>query len=260
MKRVRFILLVLVFQIGLGICLYPYIQGRYAEKISAVQVRNFLEQIVPENLPESIPTKPREKETMQYSKLWEDAVHYNQMLWDTKQVNLSDPIAYQKPSLLLGDYGIDSEVFAVLSIPKLNLTMPVYLGATEEHTANGTAHLSQTSLPIGGINTNCVIAGHRGFGASSYFKYVPDLEPGDEVIITNLWEQLVYTVTGTAVIEPHEVNKILIEAGKDQITLMTCHPYASGGRYRYLVFCERVEGDEQLDINKSVQGYSNINP
>ena len=244
MKRVSFILLVLVFLVGLGLCLYPYIQGRQAEKNSTVQVQIFLEQIDPEEMPESIPTEPGEKEPMQHSKLWEDAVRYNQMLWDTKQVNLSDPTAYQKPSFLLTNYGINSEVFAVLSIPKLNLTMPIYLGATEEHTANGAAHLSQTSLPIGGINTNCVIAGHRGFGTSSYFKYVPDLEPGDKVIITNLWEQLTYAVTGTAVIEPHEVDKILITAGRDQITLLTCHPYASGGRYRYLVFCERVRDNK----------------
>ena len=31
--------------------------------------------------------------------------------------------------------------------------------------------------------------------------------------------------------------------GKDMITLFTCHPYASGGRQRYLVFCERTTTD-----------------
>lgn len=36
--------------------------------------------------------------------------------------------------------------------------------------------MSQTSLPIGGNNTNCVIAGHRGYGGASYFRYIEKLQ------------------------------------------------------------------------------------
>lgn len=70
--------------------------------------------------------------------------------------------------------------------------MPVYLGATDVNLASGAAHLSQTSLPIGGENTNCVIAGHRGWNGAAYFRYVPDLEKGDFVTLQNLWETLTY--------------------------------------------------------------------
>lgn len=37
---------------------------------------------------------------------------------------------------------------------------------------------------------------------------------------------------------------MLIQPGRDLITLMTCHPYLSG-THRYLVYCERVVEDEQ---------------
>ena len=37
---------------------------------------------------------------------------------------------------------------------------------------NWNSALSQTSLPIGGPNTNCVIAGHRGWGGAPYFRYL----------------------------------------------------------------------------------------
>ena len=60
------------------------------------------------------------------------------------------------------------------------------------------------------------------------------------VIITNLWEMLTYRVVGAKIIDPHEVDEILIHPGADMITLLTCHPYASGGRQRYLVYCERL--------------------
>ena len=51
-----------------------------------------------------------------------------------------------------------------------------------------------------------------------------------------------YTQTAVAdnIINPNEIDAILIQPGKDMITLLTCHPYGSGGLYRYLVYCERV--------------------
>ena len=82
--------------------------------------------------------------------------------------------------------------------------------------------------------------GHRGYGGYDYFRYIDKLEPGDEVIITNLWDTLTYRVTDIKIVSPDDVNAILIQPDKDMITLLTCHPYASGGKYRYLVFCERV--------------------
>lgn len=58
--------------------------------------------------------------------------------------------------------------------------------------------------------------------------------------LTNLWETMTYTVSDIQIILPHEVDKIKIQQGRDLLTLLTCHPYASGGRQRYVVCCERV--------------------
>ena len=43
------------------------------------------------------------------------------------------------------------------------------------------------------------------------------------------------------IIKPHEVEKIKIQPNRDLLTLLTCHPYASGGRQRFVVYCERKE-------------------
>lgn len=59
--------------------------------------------------------------------------------------------------------------------------------------------------------------------------------------LTNLWEILTYTVTDIQIIQPHAVDKIKIQQGRDLLTLLTCHPYASGGRQRFVVCCERTE-------------------
>ena len=64
-------------------------------------------------------------------------------------------------------------------------------------------------------------------------------QAGDTVTITNLWETLTYAVVDVKIIQPDQVDKIKIQPGRDLLTLITCHPYASGGRQRLVVYCER---------------------
>jgi len=145
--------------------------------------------------------------------------------------------------LCLSDYGIDDEVFGAVCIPKLGVVLPIYLGASEENMAKGAAHLSQTSLPIGGENTNCVLAGHCGFNGADYFRYLSTLTEDDEVILTTLWSEDHYRVSGVAVIAPDDIASVMIQPGRELLTLLTCHPYASGGKYRFLAICEKENAE-----------------
>ena len=246
LKAIVVVIMVLVFMMGFAICAFPFIQNIVMDYQLSQGAQDFFDRLDPnENnvttlteMPASNTepsTAPREHES-----LWEDMLAYNRQIWTEKQEGLCDPWSYQQPSFTLGEYGLDEEVFGVITIPAIDLEMPLYLGATSSHLAKGAAQLSQTSLPIGGMNTNCVIAGHRGFNGAVYFRNVPELKIGDEVIITNLWETMTYTVTETQIILPNEVDQILIQESRDMITLLTCHPYASGGIQRFLVFCDRV--------------------
>ena len=238
-----FIFLVMLFVAGLSLALYPYVQGAIVNGIMARQSEEFLSRVeILSDAPEEqviVVTEPVETEPRQYLELWEEMTAYNESIYAQGQMGLANSYAYEVPSFILKDYGLEDEIFGVISIPKLELEMPIFLGASYQNMADGAAVLSQTSIPIGGRNTNAVIAGHRGWGGASYFRYITDLEVGDEVIITNLWETMTYTVSGVRIIDPSSVDDILIHDGKDMITLLTCHPYASGGKQRYLVFCER---------------------
>ena len=154
--------------------------------------------------------------------------------------------ACETPAADLTAYGVEDEIIGVLEIPAMELTMPVYLGASDNHLAAGAAVLGNTSAPIGGDSTNCVIAGHRGWKGADYFRHIDKLAVGDTVTLTNLWETLTYTVADIQIIQPHEVNKIKIQQGRDLLTLITCHPYASGGRQRYVVYCEKTAHHEAI--------------
>ena len=238
-------LMLLVFAAGLAFLLYPSLWGAAVDQKISLNAQGFL------NRDETAPTIPdvivtvdsptESEETRDYPELWADMVRYNETIYTQGQAGLSCQYDYQKPSFTLTQYGLADEVFGVISIPAMELEMPIFLGATEQHMADGAAHLSQTSLPIGGENTNCVIAGHRGYNGASYFRYIDKLKVGDMVSITNLWETLTYRVCEIKIIDPHDVTEILIQPGRELLTLLTCHPYASGGKQRYVVFCERVE-------------------
>lgn len=239
-----------IFLSGLYLLLYPFLWGAAVDRDIRNNARLFLnrEEAVPAEQTSIVgstiePTDP--EEACPYPELWADMSAYNTNIFTHGQTGLTCAYDYQVPSFRLGDYGLTSEVFGAISIPRINLEMPIFLGATDGNMAAGAAVLSQTSLPIGGENTNSVIAGHRGYNGASYFRYIPDLQIGDEVIITNLWERLTYRVAETKIIAPDEVTEILIQEGKDLVTLLTCHPYASGGKQRYLVICERVHGDTE---------------
>lgn len=175
-----------------------------------------------------------------YAELLRDMSYYNARIYVNRQEGLNSRSAYAVSHFDLGSYGLSSEVFGVIHIPAMDLEMPLYLGASDANMANGAAVLSQTSIPIGGENTNAVIAGHRGWNGYKYFMDIELLQPGDEVTITNLWETLTYEVVEIKVVSPDDVDAILIQPGKDMITLLTCHPPNTGGRYRYLVCCERA--------------------
>ena len=102
----------------------------------------------------------------------------------------------------------------------------------------GAVHLTETSYPIGGENTNCVIAAHRGYSKTAMFRDIEALEVGDPVYIENFREELEYEVVKTKVIAPSDIEEILIQKGKDMLTLITCHPYRHNHK-RYVVFCEK---------------------
>lgn len=226
MRKLSFMLAALLAVAGVCVMLWPVFTGHRLQSSAETAVQEFL--------------ADRDEPEQQYPELLVDLQDYNRQLYAEKQCNLTDLEACETPAADLTAYGIADEIIGVLEIPTMELTMPVYLGASDDHLAAGAAVLGNTSAPIGGDDTNCVIAGHRGWKGADYFRHIDRLQVGDTVTLTNLWKTLTYTVADIQIIQPHEVDKIKIQQGRDLLTLVTCHPYASGGRQRYVVYCERV--------------------
>ena len=225
MRRTSLLLAALLAVVGVCVMLLPVFTGYRLQANTDEAVQSFLEERKPEQ---------------QCPELLAALQEYNRQLYTEKQSGLVDLEACETPAADLVTYGIEGEIIGVLEIPAMELTMPVYLGASDAHLAAGAAVLGNTSAPIGGDSANCVIAGHRGWKGADYFRHIDRLQVGDAVQLTNLWETLTYTVADIQIIQPHEVDKIKIQPSRDLLTLITCHPYASGGKQRYVVYCERV--------------------
>ena len=226
MSKKALLLAALLAVAGTCVMLWPVFTGNRLQSSAATAVQEFLAE--------------RNEPKQQYPELLAALQEYNRQLYKEKQCNLTDLEACEETAADLTTYGVADEIIGVLEIPAMELTMPVYLGASDAHLAAGAAVLGNTSVPIGGNSTNCVIVGHRGWRGADYFRHIDRLQVGDIVTLTNLWETLTYTVADIQIIQPHEVDKIKIQQDRDLLTLLTCHPYASGGRERYVVYCEKL--------------------
>jgi sortase A len=171
-------------------------------------------------------------------RLYEYMKSENEKLFLEGQYELKDAFSYEQPAVDLSEYGIEDNCVGFISLPSIDMELPIYLGANKENMKKGAVHLTQTSYPIGGENTNCVIAAHRGTSLVM-FRNIHKIQIGDEITITNFRETLHYRAAEIKIIKPTDVAEIKIQPGRDLITLISCNPL--GANYqRYALYCERV--------------------
>lgn len=192
------------------------------------------------------------------SQVTDDLIDYNKEVVKGES-NIIDPFDNEEYEGAHDIEGIDKdEVFAYLIIPKLDMKKPIYLDATYDHLDWGVAQVEGTSLPLGGMSTRSVIAGHRGWWGDLMFYNVDKLEVGDEILIDGRTGLLEYRVTGTDVISPSDWESILPVAGKDMVTLLTCHPKRPPRPKRLLINAERVE-EKKTEVKPVVEDKTEVN-
>ena len=69
---------------------------------------------------------------------------------------------------------VDENILGTISIPKIDIIYPIYDGATHENLLIGVARIEGTSYPVGGMDTNSVIAGHNGMVGKVYFSFIKE--------------------------------------------------------------------------------------
>ena len=181
-------------------------------------------------------------DTDQYEHLWNRAWEYNASLAQrsNKYILTEEQKAEYDQILDVGGIGI----MGYIEIPVIGVTLPIYHGTDEAVLQVAIGHLEWTSLPVGGESSHCVVSGHRGLPSAKLFTDLDRLVVGDIFMFRVLDEILTYEVDQILIVEPHQVDPLHIEEGKDLCTLVTCTPYGINS-HRLLVRGHRIENLEE---------------
>lgn len=237
-KLLRFIGLMIII-VGIIIIVSPYIR----EDIKKSQDEKVISEFDRRFAADSLITENDVDSSMASDSVRQEIIKYNNNLKDEKYPHISDAWDYENIAGLEGLF--EDDLFGYIDIPAMKCTLPLYLGASYDHMDKGAALLGGTSVPSGCPDTNSVIAAHRGWNKGPYFLDIEKLKKGDSVSITSMYGKLTYHVWGIDIIEPDDFNRLGIYPGKEMITLLTCHPYMSHGRYRYIVYCIGSSHDDE---------------
>jgi sortase A len=134
-----------------------------------------------------------------------------------------------------------SPIMAQISVPSIDLAIPVYHGTSDDVLNRGAGHHPSTSLPVGGPSTHAVVTAHSGLPTASLFNDLTAVEIGDLIKVSVPGRTLHYRVRDLIVVLPGDYGPYLaISPGEDLLTLFTCTPYAIN-THRLLVTAERID-------------------
>lgn len=120
---------------------------------------------------------------------------------------------------------------ALVSVPRLQLEVPVFSGTSEEQLDIGAGWLP-TTAELSDPNGNIAIAAHR----DSWFRPLKDIRIGDTVAVTTASGLEQYTVIEYQVVTPDDTS-VLAHSRDKRLTLITCYPFYFVGNapYRFVV-------------------------
>ena len=240
--RVSNLILVLILLAGVAIAGYPAFSDYWNSMHQTRAITGYAERVA-------------ELTNDEYVAVWENALDYNRRL-------ASNPNPWAMSDEDIDDYERQLNVdgtgnMGFISIPRIDVNLPVYHGTSETVLQTSIGHIDGTSLPAGSVHpdeddfdkvefaSHSVLSGHRGLPSAKLFSDLDVLEVGDVFYLTVLDQTLTYQVDKITVILPEDSSELALFPGKDYCTLMTCTPYGIN-THRLLVRGVRVENDKEL--------------
>ena len=226
------LILILVLLLGLSLLLYPSFSDYWNSKRQSYAVASYVQSV--SNMSEN-----------QYKEMWKAAKKYNKSLLKRENEFVLDERQREQYDKLLSIDG--NPIMGYIDIPTIGVYLPIYHGTGEAALQVAIGHLEWTSLPTGGENTHCAVSGHRGLPSARLLTDLDQLIVGDHFVLNVLDKMFTYEVDQIRIVEPHQVEDLLIQEGKDLCTLVTCTPYGVNS-HRLLVRGHRVENAAQTRL------------
>lgn len=239
MKKTARIFSILLIVAGLGLAAYPIVSNILAQKNASQAIVNYDDEI-----------QTMDQEQIDAAK--EAMKQYNEQLGHAVVRDAVDA-AEESGTSYVDMLGV-GETIGYITIPVINVNLPIYCGTTAEVLEKGVGYIEETSFPLGGESTHCVLTGHRGLPTAELFTHMDQVKEGDLFYLHILDEVLAYEVDQIKVVDPDDTSDLDIVEGQDYVTLVTCTPY-SINTHRLLVRGHRTEytGEEEAKTVSQVQ-------
>lgn len=227
LRRIRLVFSIIMIVSGLCIMAYPFVSNAFAERNASLAIQDYVDSV-----------GQMDEEKLDALKAAANA--YNEQLSQLVSHGGDDVHGSYADVIGVG------ESMGYITIPKINVRLPIYEGTQESVLRKGVGHMPMTSYPLGGVNTHCVLTGHRGLPEAVLFTDLDQLRTGDKFYLHTLDEVLAYQVDQIKTVEPSDTSDLAIVSGMDCCTLVTCTPYGINS-HRLLVRGTRVEytGEEE---------------
>lgn len=226
------IFMILVFLVGVLVMTYPFY-------INAVN--DFIDQ----KRMEEVQKQNRQQNKEQVRKAKERMEKQNEELKKNGLVPKAPQFTNNNERKIVSDNYIRTHLIGAISIPTIEITLPLFDTTNEKLLQEGATVLQGTSYPTGGADTHSVISAHSGLPEKKLFTDLEEVKIGEVFVINLFEEKLAYEVEKIDVVKPSDTSVINIEPGRDIVTLLTCTPYMINS-HRLLVTGHRVPYTEEM--------------
>lgn len=224
LKKFFSVLLVFSILIGIGLVLYPTVSDLINDVTNKSNYKKY------DNTVKTLTSNDK-------NNLLSKAKDYNRIIASYFNSSLTEE--YKKIS---NEYenimNFGEGIICYIDIPKINVSLPVYHETVDNVLTKGSAHLKNSSFPLGEKTSHTVISAHSGFPQQKFFDDLDELKKGDTFSIRVLSNTYYYKVKSINIVNPNDNSKLKIIQNKDLVTLVTCYPY-SINTHRLLVTGER---------------------
>lgn len=239
-KGLQIVLSAAIFLLALLLTLYPIISSRYNQAHQA-RIQTSYQEVL------------GQRDTAELERVRKQAIAYNAAITPGTMGEAYSPNAMLSASK---DYVNQLDVngngiMGYVTIPKIQVDLPIYHGTESETLDKGVGHLLGSSLPIGGKGTHAILSGHSGMASQKMFTDLEQLQEGDVFYLYVLDEVLAYQVKAILTVLPHDTAFLGVVPGEDLCTLVTCTP-TGVNTHRLLVRGTRIPYEEAVAAEEEI--------
>ena len=132
------------------------------------------------------------------------------------------------------------EKIGKISIPKLDMSVPIYEGTNEEELGKGAGHYSNSVMP--GEDNNTVISGHR----DTVFRSLENVGENDVIEVETAEGKYTYRIEKVRIVDAED-KTVIVPKHEATLTLTTCYPftYIGDAPERYVLVGNMIESSEK---------------